>query len=98
MAGHLSTSTHPFNIQIHIAAYHGRSEAPKLAQTWIPHVAVATSLSPRLTEKEAWQLHRACKRGRTWWKGVEQDGMRAMDGLIGWICMMDGWIDRWMNR
>ena len=40
-----STTTHFFDILIHVVAYHSRSKAPKLIQTWFPHVAVATSLS-----------------------------------------------------
>ncbi len=33
-----------------------------------------------------------------WWNGVEQDGMRAADGLIGrYVCRMDGWMDGWIG-
>ncbi len=86
-----------FDIQIHIVAHHGRYEAPKLAQTWIPDVAVATSLSPRLDlrrkklgiyiETQAWPYE-------VEWVGT---GWDAGSGRSDWSDMYDGWMDGWMD-
>ncbi len=47
MAGHLSTSPHSYDIQRPIVAHHSPSKAPELVARWFPHIAAATSLSPR---------------------------------------------------
>ena len=54
--GYPSTSTYSFDILIHVVAYNGLSEATKLIQTWFPHVAVDTSLSPRFGPSEGGSL------------------------------------------
>ncbi len=84
------------NILIHVVAYHGRSKAPELIQTWFPHVVVATSLSPRFRpmEKESLaklrilgQLHESLQ---TWL--CSRTGWDAGSGRFDWSNIYVGWM------
>ena len=47
VAGYPLKSSYSFDVLIYVVAYHGLPNAPKLVQTSIPQIVVATSLSPR---------------------------------------------------
>ena len=78
------------DIRILIAARHGPSEAPKLIHTSIPHIAVATSLSPdfQLAEERCLAILGILRQLRWGLQTAMRDGiLRATSVLIGqYVC------------